>query len=124
MTRTKDLVISRVFNATLDQVWNAWHDPADVMRWWGPTGFSCPLAQIDFREEGTSLLAMRPPKDFGDQDLYSTWTYQKIVPMERIEYVHNLADQDGHAIDPTTPHPSTCRRISHKTNIIPLPSRC
>ncbi len=98
----KDLVMSRVFNATVEQVWKAWSDPQDVMRWWGPTGFTCPLVKIDFREGGTSLLAMRPPKEFGDQDLYSTWMYQKIVPIEQIEYIHNLADQDGQKIDPVT----------------------
>jgi len=98
----KDLVITRIFDAPLEQVWKAWSETADVMRWWGPTGFSCPLAEIDFREGGTSLLAMRPPKDFGNEDLYSIWTYRKIVPMDRIEYIHNLADKDGHKIDPTT----------------------
>ncbi len=96
----KDLVITRVFDAPVEQVWKAWSDADDVMRWWGPTHFSCPMAKIDFREGGTSLLAMRPPKDFGNDDLYSTWTYQKIEPMQRIEYIHNLADQDGHKIDP------------------------
>jgi uncharacterized protein YndB with AHSA1/START domain len=101
-TEKKDLVITRVFTASLDQLWKAWSDPNDVMRWWGPTGFSCPLANIDFREGGVSLLAMHPPKEFGGEDLYSTWTYQQIVPMQRIEYTHNLADKDGNKIDPTT----------------------
>jgi uncharacterized protein YndB with AHSA1/START domain len=102
MATKQDLVIARVFNAPLERVWQAWTDPADVMQWWGPTGFSCPLAQIDLREGGTALLAMRPPKDFGNEDLYSTWTYQKIEPMRQIEYVHNLADAKGNKIDPTS----------------------
>jgi uncharacterized protein YndB with AHSA1/START domain len=97
----KDLMITRVFDAPIEQVWKAWSDSDDIMRWWGPTHFSCPMAKIDFREGATSLLAMRPPKEFGDQDMYSIWLYQKIVPMERIEYIHNLADQDGHKIDPS-----------------------
>jgi uncharacterized protein YndB with AHSA1/START domain len=105
MTNTaekQDLVISRVFDAPLAQVWKAWSDADDVMQWWGPTHFSCPLAKIDFREGGTSLVAMHPPKEFGDQDMYSTWDYQKIVPLERIDYIHNLSDADGHKINPTT----------------------
>ena len=96
----QDLVFTRVFDAPVEQVWKAWIDPDYVMRWWGPTGFSCPMAKIDFREGGTSLVAMRPPKDFGNQDMYSTWAYQKIVPMARIEYIHNLADENGNKIDP------------------------
>jgi uncharacterized protein YndB with AHSA1/START domain len=102
MGTKKDLVMTRVFDASVEQVWKAWSDPDDVMRWWGPTGFTSPMAKMDFRERGTSLVCMRPPKEFGDQDMYSTWTYQRIVPMERIEYIHNLADRDGHKIDPVT----------------------
>ena len=96
----KDLVITRVFDAPVERVWKAWSDANDVMQWWGPTYFTSPMAKMDFREGGTSLLCMRPPKDFSDQDMYSTWTYRKIVPIERIEYVHNLADENGNKIDP------------------------
>lgn len=97
----KDLVITRIFDAPLEKVWKAWSDADDVMHWWGPNGFSCPSAKIDFREGGTSIVCMRAPADFGGQDMYSTWAYRKIVPMDRIEYVHNLADQDGNKIEPS-----------------------
>lgn len=40
--------ITRVFDATVEQVWKAWTDPELVMRWWGPKGFTLPLARIDF----------------------------------------------------------------------------
>lgn len=97
---TRDLVVSRIFNAPLERVWNAWTDPQQVMQWWGPIGFSAPSAKMDFREGGTSLVCMRASKQLGGQDFYSTWTYKKIVPLRSIEYIHNLADQDGQKIDP------------------------
>jgi uncharacterized protein YndB with AHSA1/START domain len=65
------------------------------MQWWGSNGFASPSAEIDFREGGTSLVCMRAPKELGGQDLFSTWTYKKIVPMELIEFIQNLADKDG-----------------------------
>lgn len=34
---------------------------------------------------------MRAPKEFGGQDMYSTWAYTKIVPLSRFEYIHNLS---------------------------------
>jgi uncharacterized protein YndB with AHSA1/START domain len=68
------------------------------MQWWGPEGFTSPLAKMDFREGATSLVCMSSP-EYGDQ--YSTWQYRKIVPMQRIEYIHNLAGKDGNKIDPT-----------------------
>jgi uncharacterized protein YndB with AHSA1/START domain len=74
-------------------------DAEDVMRWWGPHGFTCPLARIDFREGGTSLVWLRAP-EYGDH--HSTWRYVKIAPLRRIAYTHNLTDKDGRRIDPTS----------------------
>jgi Activator of Hsp90 ATPase homolog 1-like protein len=44
---------------------------------------------------------MRAPKEFGGQDMFSTWTYTKIVPMREIEYLHHFADKDGNRMDAT-----------------------
>lgn len=96
-SQKQNLVITRTFDAPLAQLWNAWVDPDIIQQWWGPDGFSCPLANIDFREGGTSLVCMTSP-DFGEH--YSTWDYTKIVPMERIELIHNLADKNGNKINP------------------------
>ncbi len=96
----RDLVVVRVFGVPLERVWRAWSEPELVMRWWGPTGFTCPLARMDFREGGTSLVCMRAPKALGGQDFYNTWSYEKIVPMERIAYVVRFADRHGNSVDP------------------------
>jgi uncharacterized protein YndB with AHSA1/START domain len=98
--KKRDLIVTRVFDAPIELVWKAWTDPEHVMRWWGPDHFTSPSAVMDFREGGTSLVCMRAPEDFGGQDMHSTWVYQKIVPMERIEFIQNLADKDGNLIDP------------------------
>jgi len=98
--KTRDLIVTRTFDAPVELVWKAWTEPEYVMKWWGPDYFTSPSAKIDFREGGTSLVCMRAPQDFGGQDMYSTWVYQKIVPMQRIEFVQNLADEHGDKIDP------------------------
>lgn len=95
----RDLVLTRVFDAPIDLVWRAWTEPDYVKRWWGPTGFTAPVAEIDLREGGRALVCMSSP-DFGDH--YSTWQYREIVPLERIAYIHNLADKDGNKVDPVT----------------------
>lgn len=66
----------------------------------GPDGFTCPVAKMDFREGGTSLVCMRAPKEFGGQDMFNTWTYEKIVPMERFVYILRFSDKDGNMMDP------------------------
>jgi uncharacterized protein YndB with AHSA1/START domain len=93
----RDLVVTRVVDAPIRQVWRAWTDPKLVRRWWGPTGFTCPLARMDLREGGTSLVAMRSPEG---QDLSSTWAYRSVGPHQRLEFIQNFADQDGNTIVP------------------------
>ncbi len=96
---TKDLVVTRVLDAPVDRVWQAWTSPAHVMRWWGPAGFTSPVAEMDVRVGGTSLVSMRSPEG---HDMYNTWEYRVVEPMTRLEFVMNFADSDGHRIDPTT----------------------
>ncbi len=98
--KTRDMIVTRTFDAPVALVWKAWTDPEYIMRWWGPDYFTSPSAKIDFREGGTSLVCMRAPQDFGGMDMYSTWVYQKIVPMQQIEFIQNLADENGDLIDP------------------------
>jgi uncharacterized protein YndB with AHSA1/START domain len=95
-----EMNLTRVFDASLEQVWNAWSRTEEVLRWWGPRGFTCPLARMDFREGGTSLVCMRAAPEHGSQDIYNTWMYQQITPMERIEFVQHFADKSGNTLEP------------------------
>jgi uncharacterized protein YndB with AHSA1/START domain len=99
---TKNMILTRLFKAPVEQVWNAWRDPEQVKQWWGPNGFTCPVAEIDFREGGRSLVCMRAPAEFGGQDLYNTWTYARIVPMQTIEFIQHFTDADGNRIEPAS----------------------
>jgi uncharacterized protein YndB with AHSA1/START domain len=101
-TVTKNVVVTRIFDAPVEVVWNAWVEPELVKQWWGPAGFTAPVAEMDFREGGRSLVCMRAPAEYGGQDLYNTWTYRRIVPMREIEFVQHFADQDGNRIDPAS----------------------
>src|SRR5262249_33989163 len=73
-----------------------------IKRWWGPDRFSCPVARMDVRVGGKSLVCMRAPKEFGGRDMYSTWEDTAIEPLRRMEYIHNLSDENRTPIDPTS----------------------
>ena len=99
----RDLVITRIFDAPVEEVWKAWTDPDYVMRWWGPTGFTSPSCKINFREGGKFVFHMRAPKEFqGGQDFYTSGVYKKIVPLKLIEFSQGLSDKDGNRVDPTS----------------------
>jgi uncharacterized protein YndB with AHSA1/START domain len=97
---THDVVVTRIFDAPVERVWRAWVEPEMVKGWWGPEGFTCPLARMDFRVGGASLVCMRAPKEFGGQDFYNTWTYETIEPMQRFVYISRHTDKEGRATDP------------------------
>jgi uncharacterized protein YndB with AHSA1/START domain len=76
-THSKNMVLTRVFDAPVEKAWQAWGDVDYVRQWWGPMGFTCPVAEMD-------------------------WTYTKIVPLERIEFYQLFSDANGKRIDPTS----------------------
>ena len=92
--------VSRVFNAPVELVWKVWTDPELVKRWWGPKHFTSPVAIIDFREGGKSLVSMKAPEEMGGEEFYSIWQYVKIIPMQSIEFIQSLSDNDGNKTDP------------------------
>ncbi len=94
--KPKDLVMTRVFDAPVALAWLAWSESAYVMQWWGPLGFSAPVAKMDFREGGTSLVCMSGH----GMEMYNTWSYTRIVAQERIEFVLRWVDKDGKRIEP------------------------
>lgn len=81
-------------------VWKLWTEPELVKRWWGPKHFTSPVANIDFREGGRSLVSMKAPKEMGGQEFYSVWKYVSIHPLVSIEFIQSLSDEEGHQINP------------------------
>ena len=97
MTDTFDVEGTRDIPASLDAAWKSWTDPAYVLRWWGPNGFTCTIADMDVRVGGISLVCMSAP-DWGFPALYSTWAYTLVDAPNRLEFVHNMSDEDGTTI--------------------------
>lgn len=90
--------ITRIFHAPIDLVWKAWSSPDMIKQWWGPEGFSCPEAKIDFRAGGKYNFAMLGP------DHKTNWSggeIKEIVPYEKIVYTDRFTDQDGKPVDPS-----------------------
>jgi uncharacterized protein YndB with AHSA1/START domain len=90
----------RIYPVPVEVVWAAWTTPDLIRQWWGPEGFSCPIAQMDVRVGGVSLLAMQAPPEYGGGRTYNTWSYRVVEPRDRLEFVMRFADQTGATISP------------------------
>lgn len=80
------ITVETVVNAPLRQVWDAWNDPAAIVRWnaasddWHTT-----RSTVDLREGG--LFTSRMEAKDGSAGFDFGGTYTRIVPRQRIDYV-------------------------------------
>jgi uncharacterized protein YndB with AHSA1/START domain len=93
-----DVSEERLFNATPEQVWASLSESAEIKEWWGPHGWTVPVANTDFREGGTTVVCMQAPDD--GPTLCNTWRYRKIQPHSLIEYDLGWSDERGEPVDP------------------------
>src|SRR4029077_16534570 len=51
-TADREIVLTRVFDAPRELVWQAMTDPKHVVNWWGPRGFTTTIEVMDVRPGG------------------------------------------------------------------------
>jgi len=84
-----ELIIRRVVNSPRAQVWKAWSDPARIIKWWGPNGFTNTFDEFNFKTGGTWKLTMYGPdgKNYPD-----TILFDEIKEPESIIYTHDVSE--------------------------------
>ena len=58
----KSIVVSREFNAPVEEVWQAYTDPKILDQWWGPAPWRAETKHMDFRVGGFWLYVMIGPQ--------------------------------------------------------------
>lgn len=62
----KEITITRVYDASPEEVWKAWTDPAELMRWWGPDNVTIPECEVDLRIGGKFYIVMKAGEAMGE----------------------------------------------------------
>lgn len=88
----REIVVTREFDAPRELVWEAWTNPAHVVRWWGPFGFTTTSHEMDVRVGDIWRLTMHGP-DGTDYPNKSRFTV--VQRPERIEYEHGGGRKGG-----------------------------
>lgn len=85
MKADREILSSRVFDATSAEVFDACIDPEKLARWWGPEGFTNTFEAFEPRPGGAWKFVMRAP----DGTAYPQHSvFVEIVPRERIVFDH------------------------------------
>jgi uncharacterized protein YndB with AHSA1/START domain len=58
---TREITLTRVFDAPRDVVFKAWTDPDEIAKWWGPEDYGVSSAQIEAKPGGECVIVMRGP---------------------------------------------------------------
>jgi uncharacterized protein YndB with AHSA1/START domain len=93
------VVIERTFNAPIDLIWQMWTNPEHFKMWYGPKGFTVPVAEMDMRVGGKRLICMASPD--GSMKMWTIGEYTEIVQYERLVYTESPADENGNVVSPS-----------------------
>jgi uncharacterized protein YndB with AHSA1/START domain len=78
------IIISRIFDAPRELVFNMFTDPKHLQEFWGPEGFTSTVREMDPRPGGAFRIDMRGP----DGGVYPCkGVYREVVEPERIVYI-------------------------------------
>ncbi|HEX3846848.1 MAG TPA: SRPBCC domain-containing protein [Steroidobacteraceae bacterium] len=89
-----NLVVRRVIHASPERLFDAWTDPAQLVRWWGPDGVDCPSAQIDLRVGGIYRIANRLPDG---STIWIAGVFEEVERPRRLVYSWHVEGKPGGA---------------------------
>lgn len=70
--KSNEIKITRIYDAPVKAVWDAWTDPKQVAKWWGPRGFTLTTHSKDLKPGGHWKYTMHGPDgvDYPNHTVY------------------------------------------------------
>jgi len=94
------VVIERILEGPVDLVWQMWTEPEHFKAWYGPTGASVPVANLDVRVGGSRLVCMAMETPNGPMQMWFTGEFREVVANHRLVYTDSMSDEDGNVLSP------------------------
>jgi len=88
------ITIVAAFAAPVSRVWDAYTDPRQIERFWGPPIYPATFLRHDAAVGGTSIYKMTGPE--GDEH-YGRWDWTAVDPSHSFEVADSFADEHGNA---------------------------
>jgi uncharacterized protein YndB with AHSA1/START domain len=77
------LELESVLEAPYERVFGMLTEPAELVKWWGPAGFTTPEATLDPRPGGSYRLTMQPPDG---EPFHLAGEFLEVDPPRRLVY--------------------------------------
>ena len=92
--------ITRTFDAPIQAVWDMWAVPENFQKWYGPMGFSVPVAEMDVTVGGTRKINMEMVTPDRTMSMWFTGEYKEVSAPNRLVYTEAMCDPDGNVMSP------------------------
>ena len=86
------LTLTAEFAAPVERVWEAFTDPRQLERFWGPPGYPSTFTSFDLQPGGMAVYRMTSPR--GERS-YGSWEFISIDAPRSIEVLDAFADENG-----------------------------
>ena len=90
----REIVLTRVFDAPRNLVYDAFTQPELLKRWFGPRGWSLTVCDVDLKVGGGFRFVMRGPDG---RDMGMRGVYRELVPPDRSVHMESFDDFPGEA---------------------------
>jgi uncharacterized protein YndB with AHSA1/START domain len=80
----RKVTLERIFEASIEEVWDLWTTKQGIESWWGPDGFAVKVEQIDLRPGGVLVYAMTATG--ADQIDYMKKAGMPVTTVSRLTY--------------------------------------
>jgi uncharacterized protein YndB with AHSA1/START domain len=87
--KSNEIRITRIYDAPVKAVWDAWTDPKQVAQWWGPRGFTITTHSKDLRPGGIWAYTMHGPDGV---DWPNKTVYHEVEKHSKLAYDHGGSD--------------------------------
>jgi uncharacterized protein YndB with AHSA1/START domain len=92
MPSDREIVLTRVFDAPRNLVFDAFSKPELLKRWFGPRGWSLVVCEVDLKVGGGFRFVLRGPDT---REMGMRGVYREIVPPERSVHMESFDDYPG-----------------------------
>ncbi|MEC3965844.1 SRPBCC domain-containing protein [Flagellimonas halotolerans] len=95
--KTDEIFIEKIFNASIESVFQAWTDPEKLMKWYAPDGCTIAFKKLEIEKGGTYHSCISNPQ-YGD--CWCIGEYKEVIPNSKITFTVINADENGNPINP------------------------
>ncbi len=95
----KELLITHLFEAPRETVFQAWTDPAQLREWYAPDGCTVEFKTIDTTQGGSFHSCIHDPVH---GDCWVKGTYMEVVPNQRLVFNMVMSDEAGKSVSSVT----------------------